>query len=98
MAFNYDPEALTPMPEGLMEQAEKEGLRVVHINCDEPGAKREDQVGVGFWTAIVFLPRIGELIELEDGGKFRVVKVTHIVTTVEIGTVTGACVRAVREP
>ena len=65
--INYDPDSKPEIDPEAMAEAEQLGLRVIHVICDEAGAKVGDQSGVSFVTFGDFLPRAGDRMQLEDG-------------------------------
>lgn len=75
----YDPDKRPEVTDEQLEQAEAMGFQIVNVLCDEPEAKVGDQTGVAFLVATPFIPRPGDYIRLEDGGKCQVQRVDHVV-------------------
>jgi hypothetical protein len=66
MSISYDGEA-PGIDAALAEQAELSRMHAVQILCWEETAARERGLDVTFWAMMPFLPRVGELIILQDG-------------------------------
>ena len=79
--LNYDPDGLPNLDPKAMERARELGLTPVHIICDEPGAQVDDDDAVSFFGFVAFMPRQGEVVELDDGKKCRVKHVIHRTVT-----------------
>lgn len=75
--LNYDPDGAPSIDPVAVSEARKLGLTPVHIICDEPEAEVGDDGAVSFFGFVTFVPRKGELIELEDGKLCRVKDVIH---------------------
>ena len=70
--ISYDPDEAPNIDPEAHERADAAGLHMIHVVCDEPGAKVGDAAGVSFVSYGHFLPREGEIIKLEDGKRCRV--------------------------
>jgi hypothetical protein len=58
------------------------GYKPVSITCNEPGAKVGDATGIHFIAFLSHTPRVGELIELEDGTLCEVADVAYVMNTI----------------
>jgi len=64
--ISYDPDKVPSLDKEAMAEGLKDGRRLINIICDDPGAKVGDASGVSFYIFSEFLPRTGEVIQLED--------------------------------
>lgn len=75
MLFSYDPDKVPEISGAIIEQSRVMGMHIIHVICDEPGAKHGDAGGVTFITMTPFLPKPGDRIELSDGTSCEVSRV-----------------------
>ncbi|EDL58259.1 hypothetical protein [Gimesia maris] len=80
--LNYDPDGTPDVNLDALHEAERLGMRPIHVICDEPGAQVGDSGCVSFMAFVHFVPRVGEIIQLEDGTHCRVHKVHYKITNV----------------
>ena len=78
--LNYDPNEKPIVPPEILALAKREGLHPINVICEEPGAKVGDHTGVSFIGFVEFVPRIGDEIQLDDGGYCRVKRVVFKIT------------------
>lgn len=69
--------------EAALAEGVRQGLHPVQVICDEPGAKVGEPEGRSFLALSAFVPRVGEMVQLEDGS---------------LGRVTGVFYQAVKTP
>ncbi|WP_169975555.1 hypothetical protein [Tautonia rosea] len=87
MSINYDPDGVPDVSSEVWDQADRMGLKPIHVICDEPGARVGDPEGVSFIAFGEHLPRTGERIILEDGSRLEVRGVIHKATMGENGMI-----------
>ena len=75
--INYDPEGKPEISDEALRQARTYGMHVFQVWCDEPKDKRNDDTGVNFLTIGPFLPRVGEILTLQDGTDCVVKRAVH---------------------
>src|SRR5687768_7953014 len=78
--ISYDPDEKPGIDPEANAEAEKLGMRLIHVICDERGAQVGDAGAVSFMAMSPYLPRPGERIILEDGTTCDVLRVIHKVT------------------
>ncbi len=72
MPINRDPDEITPLDPEQLKEAAQFGLRPIHVICGDPS----DPGYVAFFAYVHFVPRAGELIDL-DGGVCRVASISY---------------------
>ena len=65
--INYDPYGVPSPTYELINTAEKLGLQLVHIICDDKNVITDEYNGVSFLSMTPSIPQHGDTIELEDG-------------------------------
>jgi hypothetical protein len=88
MSMNYDPDGTPEITPDLHRLARELRMHIVNVVCDVPGAKVGDPEGVSFAALTPHLPRVGEMIELEDGNICEVREVYHKVVSQDFGCIT----------
>jgi hypothetical protein len=77
MSISYDPSKSPDWDPKAMQLARQIGMIPFDVTCNEPDAKPDDHTGVQFNVFAYAVPRIGELITLQDGTVARVTDVIH---------------------
>jgi hypothetical protein len=77
----YDRDEKPETPPEALNFARANGLMTIQILCEETAEKVSDQTGVNFIAHVQSVPSIGNLIQLEDRGAFRVTEVCHKMVT-----------------
>ena len=73
MALSYDGDELAEVPAGMREYAIGIGCQVVNVICH---SKAEGPfTGVNYFAIVQFLPRPGDIIDLDDGTRCEVKRV-----------------------
>ncbi len=75
--LNYDPDGRPEIDPQSLKEATDLGLKMIHVICDEPGAKVGDASGVSFPAFVDFVPQVGDRIGLEDGSSCSVKRVYY---------------------
>ena len=78
--LSYDPDKIPEMDWEAYEEAQRLGLHAIHVICDPKDAQVGEHTGVSFLTFAEFLPRINDVIDLENGTKCVVQRVIFRVT------------------
>ncbi len=79
MNVSYDPKKVPIISPALSDYADDEGLQTVYVICNPIGATPENPgEGVSFHAATQWLPRQGELLQLENGTQVTVARVLHL--------------------
>src|SRR5262245_24441460 len=79
--LNYDSAARLQIPERIMETARQLGRQPVHGICDEPGTKADEPGGAATCVLSAFLPRVGDVLNLDDASVCTVTKVVFKTVT-----------------
>jgi hypothetical protein len=77
MSINYDPDGSPSPDDEAFRAAARAGATMLQVVCDEPDARVGEHVGVSFAAMVYSIPRVGEHIQLEDGGFCKVKRVIH---------------------
>jgi len=69
--INYDPDKTPHLDPKMVQEAKDSGMQLVHVIC-YPARNEPDEGGVDFITLSPGIPRIGEIVYLQDGKGCRV--------------------------
>ncbi len=78
MEISHDSNSFPVVSQEMLDVSAKEALRIVFVVCDS-GEQGNPQPGVAFVAMGPFLPRVGELLKLEDRNYCRVHEVAFSV-------------------
>jgi hypothetical protein len=81
MPINYDPDGRPEITPEMLAEARQYGLQIVHVICDEAGAKVGDATGVSFIALVPSVPNAGDRIMLENGQRCDVKRALYKVRT-----------------
>lgn len=78
MALSYDPDEVPDIPGEMNEAAIKTGSYIVSVICEPGEHMATDAIGaVQFLALTTSIPRIGEMIQTQDGSYCVVTKVIY---------------------